>query len=497
MPASSGDDRRLQRDLASAARTLKAAGSVRVVTHIDADGITSGAIADTILGRMGIDHTVGFEKKITDEVIASVNSSPEDVVWICDLGSGYLSKFDRDGLVITDHHVPDPEWMSSQTVLDSFSRVNHLNPHLYGVDGSFEVCGAGMTYLLARTMDPSCTDLAHLGVVGAVGDFQDSSNQRLVGWNRDVLGDAVAAGDVVIEEDLRYFGRCTRPVNQYLQYATDPSIPGVSDDPRGAYALLDAAGVRAKDGSRWRSWLDLSPEERDRVRELVLERLGDQADHAVGEMYRITRYELSTGLGDAKEFATILNSCGRYDDAPTGMRVCEGDVSALRTAEDNRTAHRRHISEALSYIRDNHLLRERRFIQWFDAGSEIRETVVGIVAGIVLSSPDSRRGLPIIAFADSDDGVKVSARANRDLVDRGLDLSVVMKTAAELVGGTGGGHTIAAGATIPPDQKERFLDIVEDLVSSQIVRRGVFSATKSPDAPFDASEPPVGDAGYG
>lgn len=468
MQGSCGDDRRLRRDLAAAAGTLSGAGSVRVVTHIDADGITAGAIADTALSRMGVEHTVGFEKKITEEVVYSVNSSPEDVVWICDLGSGYLSQFDREGLVITDHHVPDPEWRRSQTVLDSFSRINHLNPHTYGVDGSFEVCGAGMTYLLAKELDPSCTDLAHLGVVGAVGDFQDSSFQRLVGWNREILNDAVAAGDVEVEEDLRYFGRCTRPVNQYLQYATDPSIPGVSDDPKGAFALLDAAGVRAKGGGRWRAWKDLSAEEADRVRDLVMERLGDQADRAVGEMYRITRYDMSSGLGDAKEFATILNSCGRYDDAPTGLRVCEGDVSALRTAEDNRTAHRRHISEALRYIRENHLLRERRFVQWFDAGSEIRETVVGIVAGMVLSSPECRRNLPIIAFADSDDGVKVSARANRDLVDRGLDLSRVMSTAAELVGGFGGGHTIAAGATIPPDQKERFLDIVEDLVSSQI-----------------------------
>ena len=149
--------------------------------------------------------------------------------------------------------------------------------------------------------------------------------------------------------------------------------------------------------------------------------------------------------------------------------MCHGDTGALRTAEDNRAEHRKHISSALTYIRENHLLRERRFIQWFDAGSEIKETVEGIVAGMMLSSADCRRNIPIIAFADSDDGTKVSARANRDLVDRGLDLSVVMKTAAELVGGFGGGHSVAAGATIPPDQKERFLDVVEDLVSSQII----------------------------
>lgn len=469
MQASSGDLRRLERDMRVAADVLKDVENVRIVTHIDADGISAGAIADITLDRLGIDHTVTFEKKITDEVIASINSSSEDLVWVCDLGSGYLSEFHRDGLVITDHHVPDSRWRGRQMTLDNYCGMHHLNPHGYGIDGSFEVCGAGMTYLLSKAVDPANTDLAYLGVVGAVGDFQDSSNQRLVGLNTEVLKDAVASEDIVAEEDLRYFGRYTRPINQYLQYATDPSIPGVSDNPKGCFELLDSLGIPAKSGSRWRCWKDLDDDEHERAVDAILNRLGDEASHALGEMYRITRYEPGTGLADAKEFATILNSCGRYDDAPTGLRVCRGDTDALRTAEDNRAEHRKHISSALTYIKENHLLRERRFIQWFDAGSEIKETVVGIVAGMILSSPECRRNLPIIAFADSEDGIKVSARANRDLVERGLDLSVIMNTAAGIVGGFGGGHSVAAGATIPPDQKDHFLDVVEDLVSSQIV----------------------------
>ena len=470
MRDSAGDPRRMARDLAAAARMVRGAETVRVVTHIDADGISAGAIADATLERLGKEHTVGFEKKITADVVESVNSSPEDLVWICDLGSGYLSQFDRDGLVVTDHHVPDPKWRGSQTVLDSFCGVQHLNPHSYGMDGSFEVCGAGMTYLLSREIDPANRDLAYLAVVGAVGDFQDSSARRLVGLNAEIARDAVAAGDLAIEEDLRYFGRDTRPLGQYLQYASDPPIPGVSDSPKGCFELLDSLGIPAKDGGRSRTWSDLTPDEHGRAVERILGLLGGDAERATGEMYRILRYDRSTGLGDAKEFATVLNSCGRYDDAPTGLRVCRGDVGALKVAEENRAEHRRHISSALSYIRDNHLLRERRFIQWFDAGPDVKETVVGIVAGMILS--DCRRNIPIVAFADSDDGVKVSARANRDLADRGLDLSEVMKTAASLVGGFGGGHSVAAGATIPADKKEEFLDAVEDLVSSQIERRG-------------------------
>ena len=462
MPATAGDLRRMQRDLDAAARTLRDAGTVLIVSHIDADGISAGAIADITAERLGKDHTVRFEKKISEETLEMINSSSEDVVWICDLGSGYLSEFSRDGIIVTDHHVPDPRWRRKQTVLDSFSGITHLNPHSYGMDGSYEICGAGMTYLLSKAVDPANVDLAYLAVVGAVGDFQDSGHSALVSMNRTVMADAQANGDLVVDQDLRF-------INQYLQFSSDPQIPGLSDNAAACLQFLDRMGIKGKEGGRWRHWDDLSQEERERATEAILDMMpeGDR-ERAFGEMYRFPNEPEGTGLRDAKEFATVLNSCGRYDDAETGLRICRGDMTALKDAERNRAEHRKHISSAMSFIRDNHLLRERRFIQWFDAGSEIKETVVGIVAGMVLSSGECSRNIPIIAFADSDDGVKVSARANRSLVDKGLDLSQVMKTASGLVGGYGGGHTVAAGATIPPDKKEEFLDIVEDLVSSQV-----------------------------
>lgn len=461
----------MQRDLDAASSMLRSASAVSIVTHIDADGISAGAIADITCERLGVERTVRFEKKITDEVVDAVNRDSADLVWICDLGSGYLSQFSRDGMVVTDHHVPDPRWRRKQTVLDSFSGLVHINPHCYGMDGSYEICGAGMTYLLSKAVDPANTDLAYLAIVGAVGDFQDSNHSGLTSMNRVVMRDAEACGSMRVDHDLRFFGRDTRPINQYLQFASDPSIPGISDNPAACLEFLDTVGIRGKSGGRWRTWDDLSEDERGRATDAILSRFpDDQRSRAFGEMYTFPDKPKGTGLRDAKEFATVLNSCGRYDDAVTGLRICRGDMTAMADAERNRADHRRHISSAMSYIRDNHLLRERRFIQWFDAGSEIKETVVGIVAGMILSSPECARKVPIIAFADSDDGVKVSARADRALVDRGLSLSEVMKTAAELVGGTGGGHSIAAGATIPADRKDEFLDIVEDLVSSQVDR---------------------------
>ena len=164
MPASNGDLRRMACDLSAAADAIRSAHSILIVTHIDADGISAGAIAYMTVGRLAKERRIVFEKKITDETIAMVDSAPEDLVWICDLGSGYLSEFTRPGIVVTDHHVPDPKWRRKQTVLDDFSQIHHINPHCYGMDGSYEVCGAGMTYLLSKEIDPANIDLAYLAV---------------------------------------------------------------------------------------------------------------------------------------------------------------------------------------------------------------------------------------------------------------------------------------------------------------------------------------------
>ena len=469
MPGTDGDLQRMDRDLSRAANGLSKAKSVLIITHIDADGITAGSIANITLDRLGIQHRVLFQTKITEETIDIVNNAPEEFVWICDLGSGYLSEFDRSNLIITDHHVPDPKWRKKQTVLDSFASVDHLNPHTYGFDGSYQVSGAGMTYLLSKKINQRNVDLAYLAVIGAIGDFQDSNESKLVGINRLILQDAIDVGDMIVENDLRLFGRETRPIIQFFQYCNEPRLEGLTDNPGGCMDMLEFLNIPVKKNGEWRTWNDLDPDEKERVIDNVLELVPtDQQNRIYGEVYTLPKFTSGTGLRDAKEYSTVLNSCGRYDDAETGMRICCGDTTALKDAERNRADHRRHISSALSYVKDNHLIRERKFIQYFDAGPNIRDTVVGIVAGMLLNSPECRHNLPIIAFVNAEDGVKVSARANRDLVDRGLDLSSVMKTAAELTGGYGGGHSVAAGATIPENKKEEFLDIVEDLVSSQI-----------------------------
>lgn len=456
-------------NLKGAACALKKARSATVVTHIDADGITSGAIASQTLARLGIPYELHFEKKITPEVIDRVNSDSADLVWICDLGSAYMSLFTRNGIIVTDHHTPDSRWRKGQTSMDSFRTSYQLNPHLYGVSGSYAVCGAGMTYLLSRTVTPANKDLAYLAVIGAIGDFQDTRESGLISWNDIILHDAVESGDIECGAGLRYFGRFTRPLIQFLQYG-EPEIPGLTGEYEACLELLKRYGIELyrPDGTK-RSWSDLLESERMVITDeiLGLAASDDDRKNLFGEIYTVLRYGPETGLRDAKEFATTLNSCGRYDDAETGVKICMGDLTALNDAEEKRREHRKNISAALSFVKKNHLLRKLKHIQYFDAGSSIRETVVGIVAGMILNSSEADQHMPILAFAEADDGVKVSARAPKELTRNGLDLSKLMCQAATDVGGLGGGHNVAAGATIPKGMEEVFLDRMDQLMETE------------------------------
>ncbi|MCP1391914.1 MAG: phosphoesterase, partial [Methanothrix harundinacea] len=50
----------------------------------------------------------------------------------------------------------------------------------------------------------------------------------------------------------------------------------------------------------------------------------------------------------------------------------------------------------------------------------------------------------------------------------GLDLSVALREGAEKVGGNGGGHSVASGASIPIGTEEEFIKHVDQVVGRQL-----------------------------
>src|SRR5574340_245458 len=199
------------------AERLRTAPFVKIVTHIDTDGITGGAIASEALARAGVEHEVAFAKHLDDAALTAIKREGRPLVWFVDLGAGMLHAMHGLDAVVTDHHVPTerevPKALRGDLLrfAESLDRVLMLNPNLEG-NGSDVASGAGCAYAVAKALDPKNTDLAAVAVVGAIGDMQEQEFRRLDGYNRTILADGEAAGVVTAEMDLRLFGRETRPV---------------------------------------------------------------------------------------------------------------------------------------------------------------------------------------------------------------------------------------------------------------------------------------------
>jgi single-stranded-DNA-specific exonuclease len=67
-----------------------------------------------------------------------------------------------------------------------------------------------------------------------------------------------------------------------------------------------------------------------------------------------------------------------------------------------------------------------------------------------------------------EDKIKISARGTRKLVTSGLDLAAAMREASTSVGGTGGGHDVASGATIPKGTTEMFIETADAIIGKQL-----------------------------
>lgn len=478
--------RGLWRDAERAARCISDASTVTIASHIDADGISAAAIAAMALDRAAKKTEARFFKKLDDDALKSLRGADADIVWFTDLGSGSFKKIEGMRAVVSDHHAVDashaPGGHEGQMLLTDFSTVSHVNPQLHGVSGANELSGAGSTYLTALAFDSGNADLAFLGVLGAIGDLQDQRTRRLEGLNRLILEAAERDGTVEEIDDIRFFGRETRPIHKLLEFSSDPFIPRISGNEEGAMSFLLELGIELKDGDSWRTWTDLSKGEKERIiaelsdHLLAMKRKPETIERLTGKVYVLKKELKGTPVRDAKEYATLLNACGRHGRAEVGLKICMGDRGdALAEGQALLRDHRSAISKALAWAKGSGIIRMKN-IQFFDAGDEIEDTIVGTVAGMLLGSEGADRTAPMVAFAESSEyseepRVKASARGTQELVHNGMDLSVAIRSAAEKVGGVGGGHNIAAGATIPISRKEEFLDALDKIVGAQLTSR--------------------------
>ena len=457
-----------------------------VSSHIDADGISAAAVASSALNNAGIEHEVIFLKKLDDLAIDDLRKRAEEtLVWLTDLGSAFASRFSGLNVIITDHHQTETQLRerggTTQRTIISYEESMHLNPFFFGFAGARDISAAGLTFLVAYEMDRKNESLIRLPIIGAIGDIQDLETRKLIGLNAKFVELGTKLRAVKKARDLRFFGIETRSLPKLLEYSSDPYLPGLSNNSVACEEFLRRLKIETMRGDLPVHWSELADKEKHRIiselSRLILENGGSEKDveRLTGEVYIFPSEPKSSPTREARKFATLLNSCGRNEMPGLGMDICKGDRGEkLSQAFELLREHRENLSNALMFARDMGITTAGQ-IQYFHCADQVKDTILGAIVGILLSSGEVDRCKPLIGLAISQETngeykIKASIRTTYEVVSRGVNLAAAMKKSAAAVGGIGGGHNIAAGATLPLSTEDEFLKILDDEIRSQLER---------------------------
>jgi len=438
-------------------------GVVRVVSHLDSDGISSAAIIAKLLKQNDQQFWLSTVKQLEDANVEQIEKQVEKkhckAVLFLDLGAGKIGKLaglaKHTKVFVIDHH--------------PFSEIVPESENLTVVH-SLDLCAAALCYHLARSLGAG-KEFAQLAVVGMIGDIQKISKSNI-----SVLNDAEESG-MKIQKSLFFFS-ATRPLHKSLELSSDIYIPGVTGNAVGAMKMLREAGIELKKSKSakggWRSLTDLDEDEVSRLITAIALRLNDGNCKIVDNKYLI---KLSERLWDGNEISTMLNACGRLGRSSLGISFLLGSKDAREELDSVYSEYRHHLIKALNWVGSVKKIEGSSYLI-VNAKNEIKETMIGTVMSILSRSYIYPAGTVLVGLAHRDDGkVKISARiakserGNESSSNTNVNLNLLLSSIVKNIGGEeAGGHTGAAGALIPVEKENDFIDMLQRELSIEEIK---------------------------
>jgi len=446
-------------------KSVEGGNEVAIITHLDADGIIAGSIMAMAFSRMGARYSVRAVSDMNSSVVENMKADGRDFYVITDLGGGWASNLRKaldDKWVIIDHH----EITEEEILTDDDGQI--LNPWKFGIDGGREVSAGGMAYMVASTLDLKNRDLSGIAVVSAVADRQDQGDKRsFFGLNAEILKTAQSLGLVSVDLDIILTGRETRPPHEALAYTLFHYIDGLTWNREACYLLLKNAGIKLKDnGGRWRVLAEFSQEEKSAIVEAVAKFVGSSdkrvfdilLDDLIGYVYTLAREDKRSLLRDSREFSTMLNACGRIGRAGVGIAICMGDRNtALSAGEEIMSTYQMTLRNNISTIfSEKWRLADDGKTTFVNGDGILEEAMLGAVSSLLSRSPSLRGRLLFVRTLTKDGTYKFSSRKCLDCKSQ-ANLGVIMRQCSKALNGAGGGHSAAAGCSIPSSALEDFI----------------------------------------
>lgn len=423
--------------------------SARVISHYDADGVTAASIMISCLKRAGIGLQATIMKSLEASAVERIAKESNELVIFLDMGSGQIENVERmqTGVIVLDHHKPVRESKS----------VIQVNPHFFDMDGMHDVSASGLAFIFATAMDGDNWASAPLAITGMLGDMQNLGGYSTI--NSSMVEGAVSRGLISKGKGPRLAGEILLTM---VADSPNPYFKGLSGRREATAEFLTSAGLEPD--AKYR---ELDETSRRKFMSLLTLRLLSQGcsaetiDQASGEQLTLSDGPLK-GL-KADDLVDLVNACGRMDHPGIGIATCLGDSAALQEAAKFRADYTSSLLLEIRAIEDG-AFENRESIQIVRPH---RSSLAGAVCGISMQYLLDQ-SKPTIAISKVEGSARISSRGTLELVAKGLDLSESMRACAEPLGGVGGGHKVAAGATVPLVREDDFLKSLDEATCGQL-----------------------------
>ncbi|MBR2557393.1 MAG: DHH family phosphoesterase, partial [Methanobrevibacter sp.] len=385
--------------------------------------------------------------RLKEDIVNQLRHEKYDLFIFSDMGSAFVDEFNsyKSDVIIADHH------QVSDTKADS--NVVHINPHLFDIDGSRDLSGAGSSYLAIRDLNKK--HLAYFALIGAFGDMQ--GQEGFTGVNKMIVDDAIESGALEIHDGLKIVSKSSEPIFKSLAYTFSPPLPGISGDLEGSQEFLEKMGL-----SYGIKFTDMEDEEKDLLKDALMNINPD----IFGDCYTIAR-EVPL-LRDLEEYSYILDACGKNKKFGLGLSIALGErQNALDAAIDLQRKYRDQIVKGLEWVKREGAV-QLSHMQYLYSEDKVLKSVMGTIASIGLSVELLDDSKPVLGLSRLHKDIKISGRTTREMVKRGVDLGKALQDSSNNFGGQGGGHDIAAGAMIPYESKDNFLNLVNEMIEYQL-----------------------------
>ena len=292
-----------------------------------------------------------------------------------------------------------------------------------------------------------------MALTGAYGDMQFKNGPQ--GINKLILDEGVANNTLVMKNELKLAYANTQTLDKSITYTYTPIINGLSGDLEKTRIFLEEHDI-PKD----KLLHQLSPEEYETLKNELISINED----IYGKIYTIPN--IRNELTNIEEYSNLLNACGKNKEYTAAISNQMGKYQQMEYAKSLLSKYGSTMQNGIEWIKREGSI-EKENIQYIYTEDKEQKKIAAAVSSIGIDLgllPDK----PILSLMKMDNLIKVSSRTTDNMIEKGVNLGVIMNQASNNFNGSGGGHNIAAGATIPANQKDNFIHLVDEMVEYQI-----------------------------